>query len=735
MKVKILMALMGLEIGGAETHVVELVKEMKRQGYDVLVVSNGGVYEKELQQAGIRHYWAPMHKRNPLLMARSLGILRRVIRQEHPDIVHAHARIPAFLCGILHKTMHFTFVTTAHWVFDTSGALRFLTNWGQKTVAVSEDIKTYLMDNYSVPAENIFVTINGIDTEKFSPEISGEALRQEFDIPAQAPVLSYVSRMDESRALVARQLIEIAPPLAEKIPQLRLLIVGGGDVYDELLSKAQEVNRQLGYECILMPGARTDINQVVAAGKIFVGVSRAALEAMAAAKPVIVAGNEGYIGIFNQERLPLAQENNFCCRGCPMSSTERLLEDVLSLMGNDEEQLVRLGNYGREVILQYYSVQRMVSDCRKAYAAALPRQRVLLSGYYGFENLGDDAILKMLRDQILQADPQAQLVVLSKDPEEARRQYGVEAIPRFHLLQIARELRRCTALISGGGSLLQDRTSTRSLLYYAGIIRWAKHMHKPVMFFANGIGPVTQEKNRRRVRRVAEQADLITLRDQDSLEELYSMKVENPHIHVTADPVYRMNSFGHEKGLELIAQNGIPLDQPLLGISVRFTEGMEEILDEFAAFCDDIVELGCTPVFLVMQPPVDRAISQQVQQKMKHKAYYVEAPYQPEAMMSMIGCMSIVISTRLHTIIFAAKQRIPVLGLVYDPKVEACLKALQMPDIGTPQNFDRKSALNSVKVLLESREEYVQRLDETVREQETKSLENEQYLQEFLQRL
>ena len=57
-----------------------------------------------------------------------------------------------------------------------------------------------------------------------------------------------------------------------------------------------------------------------------------------------------------------------------MSSTERLLGDVLSLMGNDEEQLVRLGNYGREVILQYYSVQRMVSDCRKAYAAALPRQ-------------------------------------------------------------------------------------------------------------------------------------------------------------------------------------------------------------------------------------------------------------------------------------------------------------------------------------------------------------------------
>lgn len=72
--------------------------------------------------------------------------------------------------------MRFPFVTTAHWVFDTGGILKYVTNWGEKTVAVSEDIKQYLMDNYHVPEKDIFVTVNGIDTDKFSPDISGERI-------------------------------------------------------------------------------------------------------------------------------------------------------------------------------------------------------------------------------------------------------------------------------------------------------------------------------------------------------------------------------------------------------------------------------------------------------------------------------------------------------------------------------------------------------------------------------
>ena len=99
------MATMGLDIGGAETHIVELAKELKAEGHDIVVASNGGVYVPEIVAAGIRHYQVPMHRRDTGCMLRSRKLLKEIIRTERPDVVHAHARIPAFLCGTLQRTM------------------------------------------------------------------------------------------------------------------------------------------------------------------------------------------------------------------------------------------------------------------------------------------------------------------------------------------------------------------------------------------------------------------------------------------------------------------------------------------------------------------------------------------------------------------------------------------------------------------------------------------------------
>lgn len=93
-------------------------------------------------------------------------------------------------------------------------------------------------------------------------------MRAEFGLQAEEPTLVYVSRMDESRALVARQLIAIAPKLAQAIPGLRMLIVGGGDVFEELLEESRKTNAQIGRECITMTGGRTDINELVAVADV-----------------------------------------------------------------------------------------------------------------------------------------------------------------------------------------------------------------------------------------------------------------------------------------------------------------------------------------------------------------------------------------------------------------------------------------------------------------------------------
>ena len=730
----ILMALMGLEIGGAETHVVELSKELRRQGYDVAVVSNGGVFVAELEAEGIRHHRAPMHRRNPFLMLWSLFRLWRIIRAERPDVVHAHARIPAFLCGLLQPVLKFPFVTSAHWVFRVSGSLRLLTNWGQRTVAVSEDIRDYLKENYGVPDEHIIVTINGIDTDRFSPDISGRRVLEEFGLDPALPVLSYVSRMDDSRALVARQLVAIASRLRRVVPGLQLLIAGGGDVFDEISAAAQAVNQAEGCRCVVMTGARTDINEIVAAGDLFVGVSRAALEAMSAAKPVIVAGNEGYLGLFEPERLAQAQESNFCCRGCPMSTEDMLARDVIRVFALSPQERERLGAYGRKVIFDHYSVRRMAEDCVEAYRQVWRPLRVLMSGYYGFNNLGDEAILCSIRRRLHQVDPTIEINVLSNDPAQTARCYGVKASSRFNLWKVRRAIRRCDVLLSGGGSLLQDRTSTRSLLYYLSIIRYAKHVGKPVMLYANGIGPVRRRANRRLVGKVVSRADLITLREESSAEELRAMGVTHPVPHITADPVFTIDGVERQEALRLLEAAGIPTDKKLLGISVRNSGGMDQAIGEFARFCDDAARrYDCVPVLILMQLPQDQAISLRLQQAMTVPSYLFQSPYRPDHMMGVIRCMEAVISMRLHTLIFAAKQRTPLMGFVYDPKVDALLDSLGMPSCGTPRDFDHDRALTAFDKLMTHQAEYRARLEEAVSRMEELALENDRLLVELLE--
>ena len=692
---KILMATMGLGIGGAETHIVELVKELKQEGHDVAIVSNGGVYVPELTAAGIRHYQAPMHRRNLGDMVRARKILREIIRKEDPEVVHAHARIPAFLCGGLCRRMGYPFVTTAHWVFDTRGLLRYLTDWGERTVAVSEDIKAYLIREYGLPPEHISVTINGIDTEKFSPAVSGERVIREFGLDRERPILSYVSRMDEDRALVAGQLIQIAPELDRAIPGIQLLIAGGGNVFDKLKARAEEVNRTLGRPCVTMTGPRTDINEIVAAGDLFVGVSRSALEAMSAAKPVIVAGNEGYQGLFGPDKLEEAQAGNFCCRGLPMSTPERLREDVLAALALPPEKKAELGEYGRQVIFDFYSVRRMAGDCLKAYDQVRRRRyNVVMSGYYGFSNAGDDAILQSIQEGIVAASEDISITVLSNDPALTEQLYGLDAVPRFQVWKVLRALRRCDALLSGGGSLLQDRTSTRSLLYYLSIIRLAERFHKPVMLYANGIGPVSKPANRRRVKKAVERAALVTLRDRSSAKELQDMGVGRSDLYVTADPVFNLPPAPEARGQELLETARLPQGVPFAAVSVRDWPGTGEFPRQLAALCDHLRRAyGMEILFLMMQPGHDRAATQQVRQAMEEPSYLLEESCTPQELMAVLGKARLCVAMRLHTLIFAARMAVPCLGLVYDPKVESYLQELELPSAGHVERFDAREAI------------------------------------------
>ena len=164
--------------------------------------------------------------------------------------------------------------------------------------------------------------------------------------------------------------------------------------------------------------------------------------------------------------------------------------------------------------------------------------RVLLSGYYGFNNAGDEAILCSIIDGLKQTIPSVEIIVLSGNPAETRQLYGVRAISRVNYPRLIIELSRADLLISGGGSLLQDVTGSLSIPYYLSIVAVAKLMKVPVMVFSQGVGPVQRSFSATLIRRILSGVQSLTVRDRQSAQLLTEIGLPEDSIKLTADPVF-----------------------------------------------------------------------------------------------------------------------------------------------------------------------------------------------------
>ncbi|HEX5324797.1 MAG TPA: polysaccharide pyruvyl transferase CsaB, partial [Capsulimonadaceae bacterium] len=164
-------------------------------------------------------------------------------------------------------------------------------------------------------------------------------------------------------------------------------------------------------------------------------------------------------------------------------------------------------------------------------------KRIVLSGYYGFQNAGDEAVLAGLIMALRAARPENELEItaLSIDPARTKLEHGINALHRYRTGQVLRAIGRADLVLSGGGSLLQDSTSAHSIFYYLAIIRLAQMMGKKTMFIAQGIGPLIRKRSRKLTASVANRCSAITVRDNASCELLREIGVKRP-ITVTADP-------------------------------------------------------------------------------------------------------------------------------------------------------------------------------------------------------
>lgn len=303
--------------------------------------------------------------------------------------------------------------------------------------------------------------------------------------------------------------------------------------------------------------------------------------------------------------------------------------------------------------------------------------RILISGYYGFDNLGDDTVLYGIMSSIRKRYPDAELVVLSNHPERTEALFGIKAYNRWNFGVIIREMTRCDMLVMGGGSLLQDVTGGRSILYYLGIASLAHYLRKPVVFYGQGIGPISKPLSEKLIRRVVNKVDVITVRDAKSREDLKMYGVDKPPIHVTADPAFAIDPdlFSKDAGAKMLREFGVTSayfggTRKIAGIAIRNWNTSHPFHEVLAKNADALIRDGWQVVFIPMQYPGDVGASQRVLSHMKERAVLLNRQFSFRDIANIIANTDLIIGMRLHSLILAAHCGIPFVSLSYDPKID-----------------------------------------------------------------
>ncbi|MBI3910343.1 MAG: polysaccharide pyruvyl transferase CsaB [Armatimonadetes bacterium] len=307
--------------------------------------------------------------------------------------------------------------------------------------------------------------------------------------------------------------------------------------------------------------------------------------------------------------------------------------------------------------------------------------RVLFSGYYGFGNAGDEAVLAASVHLLRQRRPDLEIAALSADPWTTRRDHPhVVGIPRMRLPALLAELRRADLLLSGGGSLLQDRTSLQSLLYYLAILILACRLRRPAMIFAQGIGPLRRPAAQRLTAAVLQGTQAITVRDAESAALLREIGVRRPPLEVTADPVFALAPERTARVQALLGGDA----RPRIGIALRPWPGDEGAAEAVATALRQAAP-GAEVLLWPLHPALDLPVAEQLAASRKlsgRGARVVRKALRPGEWLALAERMDTVIAARLHALIFAAAGGVPAVALSYDPKVDALRRQLCLPDGG-----------------------------------------------------
>lgn len=685
---KVIHLISGGDTGGAKTHVHTLLQGLNKHIQADMVCFTDGAFTQEARALGIK---TDVLSGSPPSV---LKALRARIRQEGYDIIHCHGARGNLMGALLKRSTGLPLVTTVHsdpkidYMGRPLSALTFgtLNRWALKRIpyhiGVSQPMVELLIGRGYDP-QAVFEIRNGLDFSNPSSRLTrGEYLASlGLDWPENAVIVGIAARLNPVKDM-STLLRGFALAHGEQ-PQLRLIIAGEGEEGPMLRQLAQELEVS---DAVCFAGwvsdtdsfyHAIDINTLTSLSE---GFPYSLPEGARFALPT-VATKVGGVPSLIQHNI-----TGFLFQPKDHQTLGRYLAELAA----DPALRRRLGDRLLEKGRAEYSIETTVRRQLDIYESMLRREArrgrkrdgVILCGAYGQNNAGDEAVLKAMLAEFRSIDPDMPLWVMTRKPRETRQSCRVGAIYTFNAPAFCHRMRKCRLYANGGGSLIQDVTSHRSLWFYLFTLAAARWAGCKVMMYGCGIGPIQDPGNRKRTgASINKNVDLITLRDQASRQELEDLGVTRPRIVLAADPAVSLPPAPTEEAEAILEQAGLHPneDERYLGITVRPWPSFEDKLSIFAQAIDYAYEtLGLHPVFIPIESRQDAAAAQQVSALLKKAPAVILPPCaSSELAIALSARMDVALSMRLHALIFAAARGVPLVGVVYDPKVSAFLDCME----------------------------------------------------------
>lgn len=338
--------------------------------------------------------------------------------------------------------------------------------------------------------------------------------------------------------------------------------------------------------------------------------------------------------------------------------------------------------------------------------------KILLAGYLGCGNLGDDAIVFGLMEGLGKRN--IEIRMLSGFPDETYRNYKVASVPRKDFGAIKSEIDKVDALVFPGGSVFQDSTSWQSVLYYQKLVAMAKKANKKVIMLAQGVGPLTSYFGKTGAVKAFSDADVIAVRDQGSGALLTKLGVKKK-VHVTGDMAFLLNKppLGQDA-------TGFQVGQmKSIGIAPRGYGKSKETVQIFGDVCRLLFQNNFLPVLIEMDSQNDGPLIQEIEKTQGGKVPSIRKIPTPIQLQQRMMRMEAVIAMRLHAGILAATVEVPAMMVSYDPKINAFNQYMGLEPPLAFANLTAQRLFDNFMQFYKDREKVVARVA-TKREEMTK---------------